>query len=56
MNKPLFNSRYEKEEFENFAQDGFSELLESFVSSDVFVYNDFIRQILVMSRKSLRSN
>lgn len=43
MNRPLFNSGYEKEEFENFAKDGFSELLESFISSDVFIYetNDF---------------
>ena len=43
MTKPLFNSGYEKEEFENYARDGFSELLESFISSDVFIYetNDF---------------
>ena len=43
MTKPLFNSGYEKEEFENYAKDGFSELLESFISSDVFIYetNDF---------------
>lgn len=43
MTKPLFNSGYEKEEFENYAKDGFSELLESFISSDVYIYktNDF---------------
>lgn len=43
MTKPLFNSGYEKEEFESYSQDGFSELLESFISSDVFIYktNDF---------------
>lgn len=43
MTRPLFNSGFEKEEFENFAQDGFSELLESFISSDILIYetNDF---------------
>ena len=39
MNRPLFNSGLEKEEFENYSQDGFSELLESFISSDIEVYN-----------------
>ncbi len=38
MTRPLFNSGYEKEEFETYAKDGFSELLESFISSDVFIY------------------
>ena len=43
MERPLFNSGFEKEEFDSFAKDGFSELLESFISSDVFIYetNDF---------------
>ena len=43
MTRPLFNSGFEKEEFENFAQGGFSELLESFISSDILIYetNDF---------------
>lgn len=43
MTKPLFYSGYEKEEFEHYAKDGFSELLESFISSDVSIYktNDF---------------
>lgn len=46
MTKPLFNSGFEKEEFEAYAKDGFSELLESFISSDIFVYetNDFSKQ------------
>lgn len=39
INRPLFNSGLEKEEFENYSQDGFSELLESFISSDIEVYN-----------------
>lgn len=39
MTRPLFNSGLEKEEFENYSQDGFSELLESFISSDIEVYN-----------------
>lgn len=43
MTKPLFNSGYEKEEFEHYSKDGFSELLESFISTDVSIYetNDF---------------
>lgn len=38
MSKPLFNSGFEKEEFDSFAKDGFSELLNSFISSDVCTY------------------
>ena len=35
MSRPLFNSGLEKEEFENYSQNGFEELLESFISSDI---------------------
>lgn len=46
MKKPLFISGLEKDEFEAYARDGFSEILESFVSSDIFIYktNDFESQ------------
>ena len=54
MNRPLFNSGLEKEEFENYSQDGFSELLESFISSDIEVYNQNI--ILLQSLKAIVQN
>ena len=43
MTRPLFDSGYEKEEFNAYARDGFAELLDSFISTDVELYktNDF---------------
>ena len=43
MTRPLYNSGFEKEEFEAYAQEGFEELLESFLSMDIELYktNDF---------------
>lgn len=38
MTRPLFNSGFEKEEFEAYAQDGFEELLDSFLSTDIDLY------------------
>lgn len=38
INRPLFNSGYEKEEFESYSQEGFSELLESFIGSEIYIY------------------
>ena len=54
MTRPLFNSGLEKEEFENYSQDGFSELLESFVSSEIEVYNQSF--ILKKSLKAIIQN
>lgn len=54
MTRPLFNSGYEKEEFENYSQDGFSELLESFISSDIEIYDQNF--ILLQSLKSIVQN
>jgi len=54
MTRPLFNSGLEKEEFENYSQDGFSELLDSFISSDIEVYNQNI--ILLQSLKAIVQN
>ncbi len=54
MTRPLFNSGYEKEEFENYSQDGFSELLESFISRDIEIYDQNF--ILLQSLKSIVQN
>ncbi len=54
MTRPLFNSGYEKEEFENYSQDGFSELLESFISSDIEIYDQNF--ILLQSLKAIVQN
>ena len=54
MNRPLFNSGYEKEEFESYSQDGFSELLESFISSDIEIYDQNF--ILLQSLKAIVQN
>lgn len=39
MNRPLFNSGFEDDEFWAYGQDGFDELLGSFVASDVLIYD-----------------
>lgn len=54
MSRPLFNSGLEKEEFENYSQDGFSELLESFISSDIEIYNQNFT--LLQSLKAIIQN
>ena len=54
ITRPLYNSGMEKEEFENYSQDGFSELLESFISSDIEVYNQNF--ILLQSLKAIVQN
>jgi len=54
MTRPLFNSGLEKEEFESYSQDGFSELLESFISSDIEVYDQNF--ILLQSLKAIVQN
>lgn len=54
MTRPLFNSGLEKEEFENYSQDGFSELLESFISSDIEIYDQNF--ILLQSLKAIVQN
>ena len=54
ITRPLFNSGYEKEEFENYSQDGFSELLESFISGDIEIYDQNF--ILLQSLKAIVQN
>lgn len=39
MIRPLFNSGYEDDEFWAYGQDGFNEVLDSFVGSDVEIYD-----------------
>ena len=54
INRPLFNSGLEKEEFENYSQDGFSELLESFISGDIEIYDQNFT--LLQSLKAIIQN
>ena len=54
MTRPLFNSGLEKEEFENYSQDGFEDALESFISSDIEIYDQNF--ILLQSLKSIVQN
>lgn len=42
MTRPLFNSGFEDDEFWAYGQDGFQELLDSFIGSDVFIYDKTI--------------
>lgn len=39
MTRPLFNSGFEDDEFWAYGQDGFQELLDSFIGSDVLIYD-----------------
>ena len=43
MTKPLYNSGFENDEFNNYANDGFIELLDTFVATDIDLFrnNDF---------------
>lgn len=40
MTRPLFNSGFEDDEFWAYGQDGFQEVLDSFIGSDVLIYGD----------------
>lgn len=42
MTRPLFNSGFENDEFWAYSRDGFQEVLDSFVGSDVLVFNKTI--------------
>ena len=54
ITRPLYNSGMEKEEFENYSQDGFEEALESFISIEIEVYNQSF--ILKKSLKAIIQN
>lgn len=42
MTRPLFNSGFEDDEFWAYGQDGFQDVLDSFIGSDVLIYNKMI--------------
>ena len=42
MTRPLFNSGFEDDEFWAYGQDGFQEVLDSFIGSDVLIYDKAI--------------
>lgn len=42
MTRPLFNSGFEDDEFWAYGQDGFQEVLDSFIGSDVLIYDKTI--------------
>lgn len=42
MTRPLFNSGFEDDEFWAYGQDGFQEVLDSFIGSDVLIYDKMI--------------
>ena len=39
MTRPLFNSGFEDDEFWAYGQDGFNEVLDSFLGCDVLIYD-----------------
>lgn len=43
MTRPLFNSGFEDDEFWAYGQDGFQELLDSFIGVDVLIFDKMIR-------------
>lgn len=44
MTRPLFNSGFEDDEFWTYGQDGFQELLDSAIGSDVLIYDKSIQK------------
>lgn len=50
MKRPLFNSGYESDEFQNFAQDSFEEILESFIAKDIEIYEKSLSVEPVVTR------
>lgn len=50
MNRPLYNSGFECDEFSAFAQDGFEEVLSSFLGQDVVIYNSKLTDTPVGAR------
>lgn len=43
MTRPLFNSGFEDDEFWAYGRDGFQELLDSFIGSDILIFDKMIR-------------
>ena len=50
LNRPLYNSGLENNEFDAYAQDGFQELLESFIAKEVLIYPKTIMKEPIITR------
>lgn len=50
MQRPLYNSGFEGDEFSAFAQDGFEEILDSFLADDVEIYEKRLNVEPVLTR------
>lgn len=55
MTRPLFDSGYESDEFTLFAQDGFEEVLESFLGTDVAIYDSKLSDTPVQTRAIIQN-
>lgn len=55
MSRPLFNSGFESDEFSQFAQDGFEEVLESFIAQDVEIYEKRISAKPIITRAVIQN-
>lgn len=55
MTRPLFNSGYEGDEFDAFAQDGFEEVLDSSVAQDVEIYDKRIASEPIITRAIIQN-
>ena len=55
MSRPLFNSGYETDEFEAFAQDGFDEVLDSSLGQDIEIYEKKITATPVKTRAVIQN-
>ena len=50
MQRPLFNSGFEDDEFSAFSQDGFEEVLDSFLADDIEIFDKRLTANPVISR------
>ncbi|MCM1220764.1 MAG: hypothetical protein NC548_40365 [Lachnospiraceae bacterium] len=55
MKRPLFNSGFETDEFQSFAQDSFEEVLESFIAKDVEIYEKSLSVEPVITRAIIQN-
>lgn len=56
MTRPLFNSGFEDDEFWAYGQDGFHEVLDSFIGSDVLIYDKAIYRDPTQARAIVQQN
>lgn len=55
MSRPLFNSGFEDDEFSHFAQDGFEEVLESFIGQTVEIYDKRLSSAPITTRAIIQN-